>query len=83
MIPDSKKREILNIINKSLEPKGYKAEIKVLKENTAIFPRGVKNKMFSEEMVKIIKEDKGSIRDKATKYGASISTIMKIMSGKY
>lgn len=40
-------------------------------------------KKVSKELQEIIRNDKGSCREKAKKYGVSIGTISKIMNNKY
>lgn len=42
-----------------------------------------REKKLSQEEVKIIKEDKGSVREKAKKYNISIGTVSKINNDKY
>lgn len=42
-----------------------------------------KTKILSDEEVEIIKNDVGSQREKAEKYGVSVGTINKIMNNKY
>lgn len=45
--------------------------------------RQKRGKKLNDEEVKIIKEDKGSVRVKAKKYNISIGTVSKIMNDKY
>ncbi|MDY2584016.1 MAG: hypothetical protein SOW47_13580 [Clostridium perfringens] len=45
--------------------------------------RQKREKKLSDEEVKMIKKDKGSVREKAKKYNISIGTVSKINNDKY
>lgn len=56
-------------------------ELEILGKDGYIVTR--KKKKFKSEEVEKIKNDKGSQREKAKKYGVSVGTINKIMNDKY
>lgn len=65
--------------SKNLEP--VDEQVKAGKNGYIIFRYN--QKKVSKELQDIIRNDKGSCREKAKKYGVSIGTISKIMNNKY
>lgn len=75
-----------------LIPKGVKAKFEILDMFKCYSDEELKNiyivkrkteKKLSDEEVKKIKEFKGSVREKAKRFGVSVGTISKINNDKY